>query len=85
MLKNILNLEGAQKLTSAEQKEINGGKLPPPQKCVGGTYTGNVNTCLCTSGAYIANTQTCAFGPSYNTGNVYEIATGCCYTDLIGG
>ena len=25
MLKNILNLEGAQKLTNNEQKEINGG------------------------------------------------------------
>lgn len=26
MLKNILNLEGAQQLTKIEQKEINGGK-----------------------------------------------------------
>jgi hypothetical protein len=28
MLKNILKLEGAQKLTNKEQKSINGGKVP---------------------------------------------------------
>lgn len=27
MLKNILNLEGAQKLTKKEQKSINGGRM----------------------------------------------------------
>jgi hypothetical protein len=29
MLKNILNLEGAQKLTKNEQKSIWGGDMPP--------------------------------------------------------
>ena len=29
MLKNILNLEGAQQLTKSEQKTINGGNIPP--------------------------------------------------------
>jgi len=42
MLKNILNLEGAQQLTSAEQKSINGGIVWP---CVDSnrvcTNTGN--------------------------------------------
>jgi hypothetical protein len=28
MLKNILNLEGAQKLTKNAQKSINGGRMP---------------------------------------------------------
>jgi hypothetical protein len=30
MLKNILKLEGAQKLTKNEQKNISGGWVPPP-------------------------------------------------------
>lgn len=29
MLKNILNLEGAQALTKIQQKTINGGNVPP--------------------------------------------------------
>jgi hypothetical protein len=38
MLKNILNLEGAQELTRSEQKEINGGWVPPPGgDCPNGT------------------------------------------------
>jgi hypothetical protein len=45
MLKNILNLEGAQKLTKNEQKSINGGRIacdathpcPTGQCCTKGT------------------------------------------------
>jgi hypothetical protein len=38
MLKNILKLEGAQKLTKNEQKNINGGWVPPPGgSCPNGT------------------------------------------------
>lgn len=33
MLKNILDLEGAQELTSIEQKEINGGRFPAEPIC----------------------------------------------------
>lgn len=33
MLKNILSLEGAQRITNKEQKEINGGKIPPDGEC----------------------------------------------------
>lgn len=44
MLKNILNIEGAQKLTNSEQKAINGGR-PAPGPCVDSnivcTNTGN--------------------------------------------
>ncbi|TGD57655.1 hypothetical protein [Flavobacterium humi] len=84
MLKNILNLEGAQILTAAEQKEINGGKLPPPGCGQGGVYTGNVNTCLCKSGGtYIPSTFSCTNGAG--TGKIYENATGCCYSTVFEG
>jgi hypothetical protein len=33
MLKSILNLEGAQKITKREQKEITGGQIPPDGEC----------------------------------------------------
>ena len=80
MLKNILNLEGAQKLTSAEQKEINGGKLPPVACGDGGTPS-SINTCLCKNGGvYISGTFSCSNGAG--TGNLYENATGCCYSGL---
>ena len=43
MLKNILNLEGAQQLTKSEQKSINGGRIYcdaqhfcPPGSCCSG-------------------------------------------------
>ena len=38
MLKNILNLEGAQKLTKNEQKSINGGVVCNNDACI-------INTC----------------------------------------
>jgi hypothetical protein len=79
MVKNILKLEGAQKLTKVEQKEINGG-MRPVACDVNGTYTGNANTCLCKSGLYSIQTQSCVNGLSANTGLYYEIATGCCYS-----
>jgi hypothetical protein len=40
MLKNILNLEGAQKLTKNEQKSINGRYAPNPNTGYVSTLTG---------------------------------------------
>lgn len=78
MLKNILNLEGALKLTSAEQKEINGGKLPPGPACQVGGYQTSLNLCLCRNGGvWVPATYSCSNGQ--NTGWVWENATGCCY------
>ncbi|MBF7092164.1 hypothetical protein IUY40_11490 [Flavobacterium sp. ALJ2] len=38
MLKSILSLKGAQELTKKQQKEINGGWVPPPGgSCPNGT------------------------------------------------
>lgn len=81
MLKNILNLNGALTLTSAEQKEINGGKTPSTGCMVGGTVM-SINSCLCNGGLYSATTQTCVSGTA--TGNLYENATGCCYKSFNG-
>lgn len=80
MLKNILNLEGIQKLTNAEQKEINGGKLPPPSCGEGWVYVGNVSSCVCATGSYNATTGSCMIGanPGTYSGRTYENATGCC-------
>ncbi|MCD0474467.1 hypothetical protein LPB87_08660 [Flavobacterium sp. EDS] len=33
MLKNILNLEGVQRIAKNAQKEINGGQIPPDGEC----------------------------------------------------
>lgn len=80
MLKNILKIEGAQQLSNNEQKEINGGKLPPKSCGSGGTVS-NVNNCLCQgSGVYSYTTQTCSNG--LPTGNLFENATSCCYVSL---
>jgi hypothetical protein len=49
MLKNILKLEGAQKLTKDEQREISGSKLPAadfPCYC-NGSYAGQCSTVNC--------------------------------------
>ena len=78
MLKNILNLDGAQKLSNNEQKEINGGIT---NNCGIGGFRSNVNSCLCNGGQYDAPTQSCKSGtPTYY---VFENATGCCYTNMI--
>jgi hypothetical protein len=50
MLKNILKLEGAQKLSSSQQKEINGGACIGcgPKKCGGDgsfIFVNGVKTC----------------------------------------
>jgi hypothetical protein len=75
MLKNILNLEGAQKLTNAEQKEINGGITP---NCGVGGFKSSISSCLCYNGTYNPQTQSCSY-PGAETGNIYENAIGCCY------
>lgn len=41
MLKNILNLDGAQKLTKNEQKNISGGMVAPDSACPSGTFSCN--------------------------------------------
>ena len=41
MLKNILKLEGAQKLTKNEQIRINGGKVAEASGCPSGTFSCN--------------------------------------------
>jgi len=46
MLKNILNLEGAQKLTKNEQKGIKGGLCYPFAPCAEG-YTWSMTKCDC--------------------------------------
>lgn len=78
MLKNILNLEGALKLSSDEQKDIKGGKPAPLPVCGGEGFISTVNYCLCgTGGVYNYATQTCT--NNNPTGRVWENATGCCY------
>jgi hypothetical protein len=46
MLKNILKLEGAQKLTQVEQKEINGGRYPVEPICGAVTWYASEIVCL---------------------------------------
>ena len=48
MLKNILNLEGAQKLSKTEQKEFIAGKPNPNLLC----YECNNNDRICPTGTY---------------------------------
>lgn len=60
MLKNILNLEGAQKLTSTEQKSINGGRPPRVCELYGGEFGACGTTC------YPANQSAC-------TGSAYPV------------
>lgn len=54
MLKNILNLDGAQKLTKNEQKEITGGTVVNPDTCAG-KRTGE----LCTSYGWVCCNRVC--------------------------
>lgn len=76
MLKNILNLEGAQQLSNNEQKEINGGK--PAPSCQEGGYATDRNSCLCKNGGVI-NMGAFQCSNGQNTGRYYEEATHCCY------
>lgn len=78
MLKNILNLDGAQKLSKNDQKEIIGGKLPPAPACQVGGYQTTLSQCACLNGgSWQPTTQTCSNGQY--SGWAWEIATGCCY------
>jgi len=81
MLKNILKLDGAQKLSKNEQKSINGGITPTTGCSVGGTRS-NINSCLCNGGLYHPQTQSCLSGTA--TGYVFENATSCCYKSIGG-
>ncbi len=81
MLKNILNLEGALQLSKTEQKEITGG-ITPTTGCGVGGYRSNISICVCVSGTWNSTTQTCSSGKY--TGNIYENATTCCYSQLGG-
>jgi hypothetical protein len=76
MLKNILNLDGAQQLSKNEQKEINGG-LRVPKLCNDGGVQSNINSCLCISGTFNLSTNRCT--NANPTGNIFENATSCCY------
>lgn len=46
MLKNILNLEGAQELSVNEQKNIQGGAYPPEPICGAVTWYASEAVCL---------------------------------------
>lgn len=46
MLKNILNLEGAQELSIFEKKSINGGAYPVEPICGNVTWTASQAVCL---------------------------------------
>ena len=82
MLKNILNLEGAQQLSKNEQKEIIAGK-PPVEVCGGEDFITNINSCLCENGGiFDVPTQLCSNGLSYNTYFLFECGTNCCYTNM---
>ena len=82
MKKTILNLVGAQSLSKNEQKEINGGKLPPSPSCSNGTFPVSVNQCLCKNGGTYSNSsQSCS--NNQPTGYVWENATGCCYNFMM--
>ncbi len=69
MLKNILNLEGAQKLTKSEQQSINGGYIPIV-KCGTNTYRMTESQCLSQvqyNPIYFPSTGTCSLiGPACN-------------------
>jgi hypothetical protein len=80
MLKNILNLKGALKLTKSEQKEINGGKtVVPPGLCdeASGGFITDISNCLCKNSTYNLATQSCE-GGGQSLARVFDAATGCC-------
>ena len=80
MLKNILNLDGAQKLSKNEQKEIKGGIRQTPV-CGGaeGAFITSLNSCLCKNGGIYSN-GVCSNGANNtNYNRLFENATGCCY------
>ena len=52
MLKNILKLEGAQKLTATEQKSISGGK-PYTPVCGGTGFEASEESCLAKGQSYV--------------------------------
>jgi hypothetical protein len=52
MLKNILKLEGAQKLTKNEQKSINGGYIEPDDPECNSFYIVSANEATCLSKPY---------------------------------
>ena len=65
MLKNILNLEGAQKLSNNEQKNISGGRIPDlSQICGYYQFRSTESQCLSLSYSYRpiwnASTQMCS-------------------------
>ena len=48
MLKKILKVEGAQKLTNNEQKAINAGSLVNPKRCLGdGSFIFQIGVKVC--------------------------------------
>ena len=81
MLKNILNIGGAQQITKSEQKEINGG-ITPTTGCRVGGWRSTLNACLCHNGYWSNTTQRCIGTSASYTGNIYENATGCCYSQI---
>ena len=79
MLKNILNLDGAQELSKKEQKEINGGLRPNSGCSIGGVHS-SLDSCLCGGGTYSVQLGKCLSGTP--TGKIFENATSCCYSSF---
>jgi hypothetical protein len=77
MLKSILELEGAQKLTKAEQKEINGGKsIGPGSNC----------HCFCHIGTSTVSNSCFSYCPDGKIPGLSEGSTGdCTFQESPGG
>lgn len=62
MLKNILNLDGAQQLTNNEQKTINGGITAACANVIAnGCVPGPYSACLSVGGSYNSACRCCEF------------------------
>ncbi|MHA7057927.1 hypothetical protein ACWGOQ_0011945 [Aquimarina sp. M1] len=70
MLKNILKLEGSQRLGRNEQRAINGGGRPGPRLCCDPALR------CCTTSHLAQNNASC--GGTYISGCQYHPASGCC-------
>ncbi|MDY8137900.1 hypothetical protein [Aquimarina sp. 2201CG5-10] len=70
MLKNILNLEGAQRLNKEEQKTISGGGRPGLLRCCDPAAR------CCTTTHVALNNASC--GATYIPGCNYHPSNGCC-------
>lgn len=75
MLRNILNLEGAQKLSAYEQKNISGGLPVQPSNCA----------CFCYDSSHIKRSAYCfSYCPDGSIPGLEEGSTGNCKFPLSG-